>query len=73
MRDQNKRLFRGKTVGRELLAFLNILRAICSVHGYPARRATSTVDPDDSQRLCSTIDQIMTNDTTQGQKERRFW
>src|SRR5271157_3419289 len=29
---------------------LNILRSICSDHGHPARRATSTVDPDDPPR-----------------------
>src|SRR5271157_2411314 len=34
--------------------FLDILRLICSVHGYPARRAASTADPDDPPRSWST-------------------
>ena len=34
--------------------FLNILRLICSVHGYPARRAGSTADSDDSTRWRAT-------------------
>src|SRR5271157_2426944 len=33
---------------RVFYTFLSILRLICSVHGYPARRAASTADPDNS-------------------------
>src|SRR5271157_2990026 len=35
--------------------FLDNLWLICSVHGYPARRAARAADPDDSPRSCSTI------------------
>jgi hypothetical protein len=35
--------------------FLDKLRLICSVHGYPARRAASAADPDDSPRSRSTF------------------
>src|SRR5208282_797237 len=31
--------------------FLDILRLICSVHGYPARRAASTADPNDPPKV----------------------
>src|SRR5271166_1178974 len=35
-------------VSQHFSTFLSILRLICSVHGYPARRAASTADPDNS-------------------------
>src|SRR5208337_1916771 len=35
--------------------FLDNLRLICSVHGYPARRAARAADPDGSPRPCSTF------------------
>src|SRR5271166_6625412 len=35
-------------VSQHVSTFLNILRLICSVHGYPARRAASTADRDNS-------------------------
>src|SRR5271166_5101772 len=35
-------------ISQHFSTFLSILRLICSVHGYPARRAASTADPDNS-------------------------
>jgi hypothetical protein len=41
---------------RVFQTFPDNLPSICSGHGYLTRRATSSVDPDDPPRLCSTFE-----------------